>query len=58
MNVAARPGPARPGRAEFRIRDRYPAPGLTRMARADVAQFMIGTPTGPGYLRQAPAICW
>jgi hypothetical protein len=56
MNVAARPGPARPGRAEFRIR--YPVPGLTRIARAGVAQFMIGTPTGPGYLRRAPAICW
>jgi hypothetical protein len=58
MNAAARPGPARPGRAEFRIRDRYPAPGLTRISRADVAQFMIGTLTGPGYLRPAPAICW
>jgi putative NADH-flavin reductase len=47
-----------PGRGEFRIRDRYPAPGLTRIARADVAQFMIGALTEPGYVRQAPAICW
>lgn len=47
-----------PGRGEFRIRDRYPAPGLTRIARADVAQFMIGALTEPGYIRQAPAICW
>jgi uncharacterized protein YbjT (DUF2867 family) len=47
-----------PGRGELRIRDRYPAPGLTRIARADVAQFMIGTLTEPGYIRQAPAICW
>jgi putative NADH-flavin reductase len=47
-----------PGTGEFRIRDRYPAPGLTRIARADVAQFMIGALMGPGYIRQAPAICW
>ena len=47
-----------PGRGEFRIRDRYPAPGLTRIARADVAQFMIRALTEPGYVRQAPAICW
>jgi putative NADH-flavin reductase len=47
-----------PGRGEFRIRDRYPAPGLTKIARADVAQFMMGALTDPGYLRQAPAICW
>jgi uncharacterized protein YbjT (DUF2867 family) len=47
-----------PGTGELRIRDRYPAPGLTRIARADVAQFMIGALTEPGYLRQAPAICW
>jgi putative NADH-flavin reductase len=47
-----------PGRGELRIRDRYPAPGLTRIARADVAQFMIGALTEPGYIRQAPAICW
>jgi uncharacterized protein YbjT (DUF2867 family) len=47
-----------PGTGELRIRDRYPAPGLTRIARADVAQFMIGALTEPGYIRQAPAICW
>jgi uncharacterized protein YbjT (DUF2867 family) len=47
-----------PGRGEYRIRDRYPAPGLTKIARADVAQFMIGALTDAGYLRQAPAICW
>ena len=34
------------------------APGLTKIARADVAQFMIGALTEPGYIRQAPAICW
>ncbi len=47
-----------PGRGEFRIRDRYPAPGLTRIARADVARFMIGALTEQDYIRQAPAICW
>lgn len=47
-----------PATGEVRIRDRYPAPGLTRVARADVAQFMIGALTEPGYIRQAPAICW
>lgn len=47
-----------PGRGGYRIRDRYPAPGLTKIARADVAQFMIGALTDAGYLRQAPAICW
>jgi hypothetical protein len=47
-----------PGRGEYRIRDRYPAPGLTKIARADVAQFMTGALTDAGYLRQAPAICW
>ncbi len=47
-----------PGTGEYRIRDRYPPPGLTRIARADVAQFMIGALTEPGYIRQAPAICW
>ena len=47
-----------PGTGEFRIRDQYPPPGLTRIARADVAQFMIGALTEPGYLREAPAICW
>jgi uncharacterized protein YbjT (DUF2867 family) len=47
-----------PGTGEVRIRDQYPPPGLTRIARADVAQFMIGALTEPGYLHQAPAICW
>lgn len=47
-----------PGTGEFRVRDRYPAPGLTKIARADVAQFMIGALTERSYLRQAPAICW
>jgi hypothetical protein len=47
-----------PGTGEVRIRDQYPPPGLTRIARADVAQFMIGALTKPGYLREAPAICW
>jgi putative NADH-flavin reductase len=47
-----------PGTGEFRIRDQYPPPGLTKIARADVAQFMIGALTQPGYLREAPAICW
>jgi putative NADH-flavin reductase len=47
-----------PGTGGYRIRDRYPPPGLTRIARADVAQFMITALTTDGYLRQAPAICW
>ncbi len=47
-----------PGRGEYRVRDRYPAPGLTKIARADVAQFITGALQAGGYLRQAPAICW
>jgi putative NADH-flavin reductase len=47
-----------PGTGMYRIGDQYPPPGLTRIARADVAQFMIGALTETGYLREAPAICW
>jgi putative NADH-flavin reductase len=47
-----------PGTGGSRIRDRYPPPGLTKIARADVAQFMITALTTGGYLHQAPAICW
>jgi hypothetical protein len=47
-----------PGTGGYRIRDRYPLPGLTKIARADVAQFMITALTTDGYLHQAPAICW
>ncbi|MDX6338813.1 MAG: hypothetical protein QOG05_6153 [Streptosporangiaceae bacterium] len=47
-----------PAASGYRLRDRYPPPGLTRIARADVAQFMITALTTDGYLRQAPAICW
>jgi putative NADH-flavin reductase len=47
-----------PGTGQYRIRDRYPPPGLTKIARADVAQFMITALTTDGYLHQAPAICW
>jgi putative NADH-flavin reductase len=47
-----------PGRGEYRVRDRYPAPGLTKIARADVARFMIAALTGGRYLHQAPALCW
>jgi len=47
-----------PGTGRYRVSDRYPPPGLTKIARADVAQFMIGALTEPGYIRQAPALCW
>jgi putative NADH-flavin reductase len=47
-----------PGTGQYRIRDCYPPPGLTKIARADVAQFMITALTTDGYLHQAPAICW
>jgi putative NADH-flavin reductase len=47
-----------PGTGQYRVSDRYPPPGLTRIARADVAQFMITALTAGGYFRQAPAICW
>ena len=47
-----------PGRGEYRVRDRYPAPGLTKIARADVAHFIIEALQAGSYLRQAPAICW
>ncbi|MFI5065868.1 MAG: NAD(P)-dependent oxidoreductase [Streptosporangiales bacterium] len=47
-----------PGRGEYRVRDRYPAPGLTKIARADVAHFIVGALQAGSYLRQAPAICW
>jgi putative NADH-flavin reductase len=47
-----------PGTGGYRIRDAYPPPGLTRIARADVAQFMITVLTTDGYLHQAPALCW
>jgi uncharacterized protein YbjT (DUF2867 family) len=46
------------GRGGWRVRDQYPPPGLTKIARADVAQFMGAALTGRSYLRQAPAICW
>lgn len=47
-----------PARGEYRIRPDYPPPGLSRIARADVAQFMIRVLTEGSYLRQSPAICW
>jgi putative NADH-flavin reductase len=47
-----------PGTGQYRIRDRYPPPGLTKIARADVAQFMITALTADGYIRRAPAMCW
>jgi putative NADH-flavin reductase len=47
-----------PGRGRYRVRDRYPPPGLTKIARADVAQFIIATLTEGSYLHQAPALCW
>jgi putative NADH-flavin reductase len=47
-----------PGTGQYRVSDRYPPPGLTRIARADVAQFMITVLTAGGYAHQAPAICW
>ena len=33
-----------PGRGSWRVRDQYPPPGLTKIARADVAQFIIARP--------------
>jgi putative NADH-flavin reductase len=47
-----------PGTGGYRIRDQYPPPGLTKIARADVAKFIITALTTGGYLHQAPAICW
>lgn len=47
-----------PGRGSWRVRDQYPPPGLTKIARADVAKFVIGALTESAYGRQAPAICW
>jgi|SRR6266851_608759 len=47
-----------PAAGEYRLRDQYPPPGLSKIARADVAQFMITALTTDGYLRQAPALCW
>jgi putative NADH-flavin reductase len=47
-----------PGRGSWRGRDQYPPPGLTKIARADVAKFVIGALTESTYLHQAPAICW
>jgi hypothetical protein len=34
------------------------APGLTKISRADVAQFIIRALTEGSYVRQSPAICW
>ena len=55
-----RPTPAgrRPRSGKYRVRTGTRAPGLNKIARADVAQFMTGALTDAGYLRQAPAICW
>ena len=47
-----------PGTGVWRERDEYPPPGLTKISRADVAQFIIGALTTSSYLHEAPAICW
>ena len=47
-----------PGRGSWWVRDQYPPPGLTKIARADVARFVIGALTQSGYHHQTPAICW
>ena len=47
-----------PGTGQYRVRQDYPPPGLTKIARADVARFIVSALTGSGYLRQSPAICW
>jgi uncharacterized protein YbjT (DUF2867 family) len=47
-----------PGRGSWRARDQYPPPGLTKIARADVAQFVIAALTESTYHHQTPAICW
>jgi putative NADH-flavin reductase len=47
-----------PGRGSYRVRDQYPPPGLSKIARADVAHFIIGALTEGSYIHQSPAICW
>ena len=47
-----------PGTGQYRVRDRYPPPGLTKIARADVAHFITGALQSGSHLRQAPALCW
>ena len=47
-----------PGRGSWRVRDQYPPPGLSKIARADVARFIIGALTGSTGHHQSPAICW
>ncbi|HTT51984.1 MAG TPA: NAD(P)H-binding protein [Streptosporangiaceae bacterium] len=47
-----------PARGEYRIRPDYPPPGLTKVARADVAAFMIRAMLDASYVRESPAICW
>jgi putative NADH-flavin reductase len=47
-----------PGTGQWREGDEYPPPGLTKISRADVAQFIIRALTEGSYVRQSPAICW
>ncbi len=47
-----------PARGAYRIRPDYPPPGLTKISRADVAQFMIKALLDASYVRESPAICW
>jgi putative NADH-flavin reductase len=47
-----------PGTGEWREGGEYPPPGLTKISRADVAQFIIRALTEGSYVRQSPAICW
>jgi uncharacterized protein YbjT (DUF2867 family) len=47
-----------PAAGEYRLRDQYPPPGLSKIARADVAKFMISALITDGYLHEAPALCW
>ncbi len=47
-----------PARGRYRSRPDYPPPGLSRIARADVAAFMIRALLDASYVRESPAICW
>ncbi len=47
-----------PGTGQYRVRPDYPPPGLTKIARADVARFIISALTESAYIRESPSICW
>ncbi len=47
-----------PGTGNYRVRPDYPPPGLTKIARADVARFIVSALTESAYIRESPSICW